>query len=67
MDGRITKFTTIMGGTSGGRQGIASVLVNRGYDPARVKAATDEELLVLPGMNQDKVDLIRQYFPHLEA
>lgn len=67
MDGRITKFTVVMGGTSRGRQGIASVLVNRGYDPARVKAAADEELLALPGMNQSKVDLIRQYFPYLEA
>ncbi len=68
MDSRERKLLTKMGGESGGRRGLASVLVSRGYEvPAKVKAATDEELLALPGISQAKLDLARSYFPYKEA
>lgn len=63
MDARIEKLARL-----GIDRTDAGTLVNGGLDtPAKIKAATDQQIEALPGIGKAKVKKLRERFPHRKA
>ena len=45
---------------------VVAVLIAQGLTPEKVQAATDEELLAIPGLGQARLKQIRSLIPSLE-
>ena len=62
MDARVQKLQIKLGDTE-----LAQALVRAGLDtPRKIKAATDKELLAVPGVGQTRRAELRKQFPARE-